>query len=207
MHSRLQICVCGWYFYPSLYQTLRKLPVNYDPLVIAHRHGNTHGIRTVVRANVGLEFGAYAYFLQHWWDTRSNVLFLHDDVVLPIAFFQRVHTIPADQAYIFRHAAEYEQNLGHGRAIYATSRFLTYVQAKGGLWYDVANTGFVAQGPSWSEQPPPGCQDHNAGIRAFMALSKRIGDETGLIVNQPFYIPSAALGRRGHFVKDTPTQA
>ena len=146
MQARLQICVCGWYFYPSLYQTLRKLPVNFDPFVVANRPGDTHGIPFIVRENVGLEFGAYACFLQQYWDHASNVLFLHDDVELPYTFFDFVRTIPFDQAYIFRNAQEYEQNIGHGRAVYTTSAFLAQVQKRGGIWYDQGNTGFVAQG-------------------------------------------------------------
>lgn len=199
MPPQLQICVCGWYFYPSLYHTLRKLPATYEPLVVAHRPGDTHTIPFVMRENVGLEFGAYAYFLEHYWDRASNVLFLHDDVEVPAEFFDVARTIPFDQAYIFRNAQEYGQNVGHGRILHATAPFLAEVQARGGVWYDRGNTGFVAQGPSWSEQPPAGCQDHNAGIRAFIALSARIGAETNLTVNQPFFVPSVSLGRRGQF--------
>ena len=197
MQSRLQICVCGWYFYPSLYQTLLQLPSEYAPMVVTNRPGNTYGISSVVRDNVGLEFGAYAYFLQHQWDLTSNVLFLHDDIEVPIQFFETARTIQFDQAYIFRNPQEYQQNQGHGRILYATSAFLAQVQLRGGIWYDAGNTDFVAQGPSWSEQPPRGCQDHNAGIRAFIALSRSIGEETTLQVNQPFYFSSALLGRRG----------
>jgi hypothetical protein len=166
-------------------------------MVIAHRPGDTYGIPSIVRENVGLEFGAYDYFLQQYWDQSSNVLFLHDDIEVPIQFFQAAQTIPFDQAYIFRNPQAYQHNLGHGRAMYAAAAFLVQVQLRGGIWYDAGNTGFVAQGPSWSEQSPAGCQDHNAGIRAFMTLSRSIGEETNLTVNQPFYFPSASFGHRG----------
>jgi len=166
-------------------------------MVIANRPGDTYRMPSITRENVGLEFGAYDCFLQQYWDQTSNVLFLHDDVEVPIQFFEAARAIPFDQAYIFRNPHEYQQNHGHGRAMYATKAFLTHVQLRGGIWYDAGNTGFVAQGPSWSEQPPAGCQDHNAGIRAFIALSRSIGEETSLAVNQPFYVSSASLGRRG----------
>lgn len=151
----------------------------------------------IVRENVGLEFGAYAYYLNAYWDRRSPVLFMHDDVQVQPTFFDTVAAIPFDQAYVFTNEAHYQQDRAHGRAMYASARFLHHVIQEGGIWYDPGNTGFIAKGPSWSETPPEGCMDHNAGIRAFMSLSTRIGEASGMSVNKPFYIENVLLGRRG----------
>ena len=198
MPKRLQICICGWYFFPDLFKQISRLPRDqFDTLVVAHRSRHTFGLKGVTHENRGLEFGAYCYYLMHHWDKESNLLFLHDDIAVNSNFFEQVAAIPFDQAYIFKNEASFKENLVHGRAIFATAAFLSHVVQFGGIWYDTGSSGFIAKGKSWSETPPPGCKDHNAGIRAFMLLADRIGKTEGMEVNKPYFIEDVRLGRRG----------
>jgi hypothetical protein len=195
---KLSICICGWYFYPELLKLVAGLPADeYNSMVVSHSHGNTHGVDSVMRDNQGLEFGAYSYFVDNVWDHISNVLFIHDDIDVRPSFFQRASEIKYDQAYVFENEDDYRQNLAHGRVIFATASFLEHVRNSGGIWYDRGNRGFIAKGNSWTEKPPAGCKDHNAGIRAFMALANEIGKREKMQVNMPVYMNDVTLGRRG----------
>jgi hypothetical protein len=96
----------------------------------------------------------------------------------------------SDQANNFLDREEYKQNIAHERAMYSTATFLTHVQSRDGIWYDDGNHGFIARR---SEQPPSGCKSLNGGIQAFLAFSKRIGEETKLVVNESFYYALQSL--------------
>jgi hypothetical protein len=150
------------------------------------------------RENTGLEWGAFSHFLDCAWDDKADVLFLQDDTDVRDRFWDEVAAFAYDQAFIFRDRADYEAAYSHGRAHFASARFLGLVRARGGIWYDQGNRGFIAAGPSWSEEPPPGCLDHNAGIRAYTASVKAIGEENrDLRVNRQIFSQNISLGQRG----------
>jgi hypothetical protein len=196
--EQTQVCVCGWYYRPDFYEALRSVSDRVDITVVANRGGDTRGLRTLERENIGLEWGAFCYFLIRAWNAIANVVFLHDDTYVTDRFWGDVERIAYDQAFIFRDVSEYESAYSHGRAHFASARFLALVRASGGIWFDPGNRGFIAAGHSWSEAPPPGCLDHNAGIRAYTELVKRIGVENPtLSVNREVYSESVYLGRRG----------
>jgi hypothetical protein len=197
-NHRMQICVCGWYYTPELYQSLLSVCRRFDLVVVAHRPGETLGLPSIVRENTGLDWGAFSHFLRQAWEGEADVLFLHDDTAVHGDFWDDVLAIEHDQAFIFRDESEYEAAYSHGRAHFASARFLRLVQTAGGIWFDEGNRGFIAAGPSWSENPPPGCMDHNAGIRAYTEQAKSIGmAHPNLSVNQPVYSTNISLGRRG----------
>jgi hypothetical protein len=194
----MQICVCGWYYPCSFYESLRSVSSRFDITVVANRRGDALGLPTLERENVGLDWGAFSHFLEHAWRGNRSVLFLHDDTTVEPRFWDEVEAIPYDQAFIFRDEAEFKRAYSHGRAHVASGRFLALVRDHGGIWFDQGNHGFIAHGSSWSEAPPPGCLDHNAAIRAYTALVEQIGAENrDLVVNRPVYSENISMGRRG----------
>jgi hypothetical protein len=194
----VQICVCGWYYPRPFYEGLRAVDGRHDIVVVANRPGDALGLRTIARENVGLDWGSYSSFLEHAWDGAADVLFLQDDTRVREPFWDEMAAIPYDQAFVFRDRAEFEAAYSHGRAHFASARLLALVRAHGGIWFDLGNRGFIAAGTSWSETPPPGCLDHNAGIRAYTQLVQRIGAEhAGLSVDRRVYCEHVWLGRRG----------
>jgi hypothetical protein len=194
----VEICVCGWYYPPAFYEQLRSAADRFDVVVIANRPGDTMGLRTIARENTGLDWGAFSYFVDHVWSGSADVLFLQDDTEVDERFWDDVEAIADDQAFIFRDEAAFRQAYSHGRAHFASARFLELVRAHGGIWFDAGNRGFIAAGPSWSETPPAGSLDHNAGIRAYTKLAQRIGGENpGLRVDRQVYSTHVKLGERG----------
>jgi hypothetical protein len=194
----MQICVCGWYYPRPFYERLRAVEGRHDVVVVANRPGDADPLRTIVRENVGLDWGAFSHFLEHAWDGVSDVLFLQDDTDVAEPFWDELAAIPYDQAFVFRERSEFEAAYSHGRAHFGSGRFLALVRAHGGIWFDAGNHGFIAAGTTWSETPPPGCLDHNAGVRAYTRLVQLIGAEhPELAVDRQVYSENVWLGRRG----------
>jgi hypothetical protein len=200
MGNKVKICVCGWYFYQDFYATLNSLRAAFDIVIIANKSGNAPGLPYILRENIGLEWGAYSYFLDNCWDGFSSVLYMHDDIKANADFFLNIQGTTLDQAFIFQNEFEYQQNYSHGRAFYASARFLNLCRLYGGIYYDKGNSGFIAPGYSWSTKPPEGCKDHNYAIREFTELVKRIAEDyPDMSVNKQIYSPNICLGVRGKF--------
>jgi hypothetical protein len=160
-------------------------------------------MRVVHIPNIGLEFGCYDYYLKNLWNEKDAVLFMHDDTKIEnVDVFDgisRLGTDGIDCAYIFRDHAEERANGGrHGRAIYCSARFLTFLKnwecvchqsedredvhhnkgtiLKGqgphtGFWYDKNNKGHV------SGKPPVGIRHYNDAIYHFHWQLGRIRDQ------------------------------
>ncbi|MFA5925768.1 MAG: hypothetical protein WC831_02445 [Parcubacteria group bacterium] len=198
MKNKFQICVCGWYYYPEFYKALLRVKDKFSIIVIGNKEGEVFNLPFVLRNNIGLDWGAYSFFLDNKWDGKSNVLFMQDDSTVSDGFFEEMSKISFDQAFIFRNQKEFEENYSHGRAFFASGKFLKNLNEDGGILFDEGNNGFIAKGTSWSEKPPKGCQDHNAGIRDFTSKVKRIGENNPeLSVNKQVYSEKVRLGRRG----------
>jgi hypothetical protein len=196
--NNLQICVCGWYYYPEFYKSLLAIKDKFNVVVIGNKNGDVLGLPFFLRDNAGLDWGAYSFFLDHHWDGKSNTLFIQDDAEAEEEFFDEMSKITLDQAFIFRDKKEFEENYSHGRAFFASGKFLKNLKEDGGIWFDKGNKGFIAKGTSWSEKPPEGCKDHNAGIREFTSKVKKIGENNpDLSVNRQVYSQRIHLGRRG----------
>ena len=200
----MQICVCGWYYYPSFYETLVKLRGIGGPaaVVIRHQPGDTQGLLCIDRENVGLEWGAYSYYLDKVWDGHSDVLFTQDDIeVFDLSFFGWTATIQEDICFIFNNDREARYNgTAHGRMFFASSRFLIAATTLGGFWYDQGNHGFIAKGNYRTEKPPPGCSHHNAGIHRFTSFVPKIRKYNTEIKKRAYLCdPRVKLGRRGKF--------
>ena len=133
----MDICVVGWYLYDELYKTLKEVNKTHEVSVISHKFEvdklQSFDIPYVTIENIGLEFGAYDYFLKNCWNQKSNVLFMHDDVqITDINVFDRIEEetikLNIDQAYLFKNKAEEVNNGGkHGRAIYMSVKLLNFM--------------------------------------------------------------------------------
>ena len=228
----LQICVCGWYLDEKFYTVLgnidrEKFQVN----VVSHKGEEEtstlcvkNNLRHVVKNNVGLEFGAYDYFLKNMWNNESPVLFIHDDTIIhdPTVFdrIARLKEEGIEQAYIFKNKAEEDNNGGkHGRAIYIGEKLLAFMlkfecncgHAKGanglpptgphtGFWFDPNNIGHS------TGSQPEGVRHYNTMIYHFHAFLGRVRDKKydlpPMRVNQKVFFQELNLGRRGEYRKE-----
>ena len=198
----MQICVCGWHYYPKFYDTLSVIGINFDIVIVAHRAGCTSGMPFITRENSGLEWGAYSYFLDHHWDKLSSVLFMHDDTEVNPVFFNEIASISNDLTFVFENERDFHFMYTHGRVFMASARFLKAVQSQDGIWYDKGNKGFITDSAR-TEKPPAGCQDHNAGIRAFTVQAEKIVNRhPSFSVNKPFFSDNIKYGIRGKIKKE-----
>src|SRR5262245_20771849 len=140
---RRNVCVVGWSFRREFYASLPCHVAN--ATVIAHRVPPFTAAPVVVsRPNVGLEWGAYAYFLARIWQ-GGDTLFLHDDTeatseALADLFAAR-ESSGYDMAFIFQSPESARLNsYHHGRAWIASEDFLGTLAIRGGIWYDQENT-------------------------------------------------------------------
>ena len=198
----MKICVVGWYFDRDFLNSLRDVSRMYPAMIISHRPQMElkpevyRDLKIHCVENVGLEFGAYAFYLKCIWDERSSVLFTHDDTrVSSIGVFDRIADIPHDCAYIFRDAAEEKANGGkHGRAIFCKPAFLHRLKTKGGFWFDKRNKGYSGAGMA---RPYPD-MDFNEGINQFHKYLGRLRDERiGFDVVNRVFFSEYECGRRG----------
>ena len=69
----MKICVVGWYLYEPFYLQLKKVHQNYPVMVVSHQKDKSYyGLPHVEIPNIGLEFGAYDYYLKNLWDDGSD---------------------------------------------------------------------------------------------------------------------------------------
>jgi hypothetical protein len=133
----MDICIVGWYFYDSCYSIMREINKTHNVSIISHKFEfdklQSLGIPYVTIENIGLEFGAYDYYLKNIWDKESDVLFMHDDVeITDIQVFDRIEkdmkSKNIDQSYIFTDIDEEKRNGGqHGRVIYMSAKLLNFM--------------------------------------------------------------------------------
>lgn len=196
----MEICICGWHYHQPFFRALEKVKNRFQMTVIAHRKGPTFRIPTIRRSNIGLDWGAYDYYLKHCWYGSENVLFLQDDTQIDdINELDHISEIGCDQVFIFHDKEEAQFNsFGHGRAFFCSRAFLLEIIKDGGFYYDTGNHGFIAQGHFLATPPPEGCRHHNAGIHAFMNQIDRIRSANqSLKVFWAYYAKGMRFGRRG----------
>lgn len=205
----MQICIIGYYFWPNFYECVDSQKREHiKPFVVSHRDRTLTedflskcSIPFYCRYNVGLEWGAYNWFLFNKWDGVSDVLFCHDDIILTDPHvFDEISQIDYDQCYIFKSRDEDRVNGGkHGRCIFMSYRFLEftknypckckfctlryrpnlreyyYVQEPNlGFYYDRYNFGFTAG------RRPEFSRDYNQGIAHYHAYLGKIRDRKAL---------------------------
>ena len=154
----MRICVVGWYFYPEFYDVLKQIMNKYPVFIVSHKGNTGLELPTAEIPNVGLEWGAYHYYLQNIWKDDS-VFFTHDDnKIFNIEVFDEIASINKDCSMIFRTEKERQCNVGvHGRAFFCSERFLGFYKSyecrckfskvpHNGFWYDPNNFGFTLDG-------------------------------------------------------------
>lgn len=229
----MKVCVVGWYFYEDLYASLREVHKKHEIMIISHKDEketlDSLGVPYIITENIGLEFGAYDYYLKNCWDGKSDVLFMHDDAqIIDIDVFNRIAALSddgIDQAYLFKNKAEDVNNGGkHGRAIFMSAKLLKFM-----LNYTFEteeskdhvdshhNKGEVLKGTGpykgfWYDpnnyghttgKPPSGVRHYNEMIYTYHRTIGRIRDRR--YGNEPMnvvnrvYFPELDEARRGKF--------
>jgi hypothetical protein len=201
----MKICVCGYYFSDDWYGSLLRLNDKFPVHVVANRDDPFLKISELpftIRKNIGLEFGAYNYYLDKLWDGKSDIIFCHDDIKFkPIGLgyeivsgenvFYRLAELDCDQGYIFRNREDDVSNEGiHGRMIYISGRLLSWVKDNGGIWFDEKNSGIT--------HVIEGVAEYNQGIHKFNE-KMMIADKIGFDVNNKIYFSGLDFGHRGRF--------
>ena len=201
----MKICVCGWYFADEWYASLLRLNEKFPVHIVANRDDAflpLCGLDYTVRENVGLEFGAYSYYLSNIWDGDS-VLFCHDDLkFVPIShgfkiisgeeLVPQLSELEEDQAFVFNGRYDDVKNGGiHGRMIFMSERLLKWLKATDGIWFDGKNDGITCSMPDAVPQ-------YNQGIYQF-SDKMREGALTGFDVNNKVYFSGLEFGHRGQF--------
>jgi len=175
------------------------LPFKNDIFIVAHKKNDLlNDFDHKIIDNVGLEFGAYDWYIKNKWDKKSNILLMHDDISINNSnvinnIFIKCKDL--DQSYIFNNLDECERNgWKHGRCIYLSPKMTKWLLSNhNGIWYDKDNKGYV------EGKKPADCQYYNAGIRKFHKTIKKIkehGFDRRSIFNEDI-----VLYRRGRIEK------
>lgn len=206
----MQICVCGWYYYTDLLYVLDEVIAEgeHEVMIVAHRYNSClkwHNIYFYVKDNIGVEYGAYNYFIHNFWDKESKVLFMHDDVVInPImkdykmlprtTIFNSLANVDVDLGYIFQGRFDELENFGiHGRGIMMSPRFIQHLlDNHKGIWFDKDNDGHIS-GPT-----PDHCYHFNEADYRLRGVWRNLQEEgTDMKVGVPIYAPSFSADIRG----------
>src|SRR5574343_2002076 len=102
---KMKICVCGWNFNPEFMRQLELVHKKYPVVVVSHRNRPIR-LPHVYIPNVGLEWGAYNYYLKYIYDGKGKVLFTHDDNdVEDVGVFDELAKCELDAGFVFRNEA------------------------------------------------------------------------------------------------------
>ena len=153
MLKKFKICIVGWYFNKKFLEYLSKDYFK-ETFIVAHRYNkilDDLNFNYKVTKNIGLEFGAYNYYIKKVWDGESNVLFMHDDVkIIKEEFIMNIYKVCSlyDHSYIWN----IKKKKAHGRCLYLSKKTIKlFLKKNNGIWYDKKNEGFLEhnQPSSW----------------------------------------------------------
>ncbi len=205
--AKPKICVVGWYFFENFYKELKKSEL--DIFVVAHQTGDAlKGLKHRVNPNVGLEYGAYNYYINNIWDGKSDVFFMHDDMEavefddLILSLYKEFKRKKAGQGYV---ASGPHSGVGE-RFFYMSSKFIKIVKKEhNGMWYDEENLGYVNKHSMPKHWKP---NRYNDGGPKFTEMVKDIERRYGFIVFYNLMEERLSLYRRGYdFIKPRNTSA
>lgn len=223
----MQICVVGYHFWPNFYESLAAQKSEHiKPFVVSHRDRkltddflSKTSLSYYCRYNVGLEWGAYNWFLFNMWDGFSDVLFCHDDILIMSSdLFEEISRIKFDQCYVFKSRDEDRVNGGkHGRGIFMSAKFLQFTKNYPcrckfctlryrsnlkdfyyvedphlGFYYDRYNFGFTAG------KRPEFSRDYNQGIAHFHSYLGKVRDRKA-VSKQGEVVPELKVLGRMYF--------
>jgi hypothetical protein len=184
----MQIAVCGYYFNSEFIKTLEDS--KYDWFSICHKNPpQMDNDRYVVIPNVGLEFGAYAWYVVNKWK-GDDTLLIHDDSGITIGALKLIEGLNRDQVFLFSSEEEAKANgYAHGRAIFCSKRMMQKMKEDQMPWFDEGNHGNVE--PTAADKP----NYHNSGIQTFKAYLLSLPKE--YTVNKIAIVPGLKCGYRG----------
>ena len=206
----MHICICGYYYRPEFFEVIKDVHFKYPVHVVANKTWGDNDVPKNIpvseRDNLGLEWGAYDFYLHHVWDKKSPVLFLHDDIRFkwvirnyeimdPIHIFNTINNIDQDQVYFFESLDFAERNYFiHGRAFKCSARFLKrLLDDNNGFLYDENNDGFI-RGPR-----PVHCKHFNWADYRFAEYIKKLNRKVNWEIGGYIIAPALECATRGRF--------
>lgn len=181
--SKIQICCAGWHFFEDIIVQIEKSKLNIH--VVAHRDHRLlrkKEIKSTVTDNVGLEWGAYNYYINNMWDKKSDVIFMHDDV--KINNFDRFikKNYRKFKKRKIDHGSVSPSKIVHpgGQFFYLSKRIINIIQSEfGGIWFDEGNSGYT----DWKSQPSFWhLRRVNDGAVRFRIMIEEIGKKYNFVV-------------------------
>ena len=176
--DKISICVVGWYYFPKFYKQLRDSHL--DVHIVAHRYNNVldkYKLNYIVIENIGLEYGAYNYYINNIWNQQSDVFFMHDDV----EFEKFDKTLSFAYKKIIKKKRHHVsivpgKNVGQGERFFYMSKKIMKIMVKdyGGVWYDKENFGYTTQKSQPKDWKP---RRYNDGGPKFRDRVLEIGKE------------------------------
>jgi len=185
---KFSICVVGWHFQHKFYSYFSN---NERVFVVAHRKNPLlQNTEHVVIDNIGLEFGAYDWYLKNKWDGTSKVLLTHDDTYLNGVVVDEIikKTNLIDIAYLRGTMRDSRFGALGGRCIVVSRNAIEFILNRGGIWFDEGNTG---QTDGWSA----GGTRYDVARKRFNKQGRNFSEEGGSV--GIVSIDGLRLGRRG----------
>ncbi len=145
--SKVQICIVGWHFFSDFYKKLSQS--KYEVYIVAHRYNkilDKLNFNYSVTKNIGLEYGAYNWFVKNIWDRESNILLSHDDT--SVSSTDVIDSMISkckkyDRVYITGRTKAKKQKYST-RCIYLSKKIVKcYLKEFGKIWYDKHNKGYT----------------------------------------------------------------
>lgn len=177
-----KICVVGWHYFSNLYESLRKS--SFGVHIISHRYNkmlDDYSLSYSVTENVGLECGAYSYYIDNIWDRKSNIFFMHDDIeILSFNDFMASNSKKIVEKKI-EHAFIVPGSIIRGglQITYMSKNFIKIIKKEyGSIWYDKENLGFTTmrcQPDNWE------VRRYNEGAFRFRKMAIDIGKKYNIL--------------------------
>ena len=146
----VKICVVGWHFFEDFYRKLKKC--SYEKYIVGHRYNkilDELNLDYTITKNIGLEFGAYHWYIKNKWDGQSGVIFIHDDTSVEDGVLDEIvdRCKGSNMSYITGKSKgenqEYSQKYSP-RCFYLSKKLIKcYIKKYGNIWYDKKNKGYT----------------------------------------------------------------
>ena len=145
MAENNKICIVGWHFSPKIYKYFKDNFLS-SSYIVAHRYNKVLDelkLNYSVIKNIGLEFGAYDYYIKNIWDKKSDVLFMHDDVSIKNKFKFKDMLLLCNN---LDHASFRNNSIssGGGRCLFLSKKLINlFLKKFGGIWFDKNDRGYT----------------------------------------------------------------
>jgi hypothetical protein len=162
---------------------------------VAHRDHRTL-LNTIIpyelKENVGLEWGAYNWYISNIWEEKNSVLFTHDDNIFEGNAFDTIEqkTRRFDFVYLYpRAVSNHKISANGGRCFVLSPRAIKWLKERGGIWFDNTNTGQTSGNSN-------GGLDYGRGRKEMHKRFQQMKKQ-GFKTHPKMIIDGIKLGRRG----------